>query len=88
MVEESVTRSKQEYLLSKQQNAERRKAERRISKAKEEVAAIEERLGAIPVEMDESATDHKKLSALYDEQSNLEERLMELLELLDSAGEI
>lgn len=85
---ESVSRSKQDYLLSKQQNAERRKAERQIAKAKEEVSFIEARLDAIPAEMDESATDHKKLTDLYEEQSTLEERLMELLELLDSAGEI
>ena len=85
---EPVSRSKQDYLLSKQQNAERRKAERQIAKAKEEVTAIEERLDAIPAEMDEAATDHKKLTALYEEQETLEARLMELLELLDSAGEM
>jgi ATP-binding cassette subfamily F protein 3 len=85
---EPVSRSKQDYLLSKQQNAERRKAERQIAKAKEEVSAIEKRLDAIPAEMDEAATDHKKLTALYEEQETLEERLMELLELLDSAGEM
>lgn len=87
-VTETVSRSKQDYLLSKQQNAERRKAERQIAKAKEEVAAIEARLEAIPAEMDEAATDHKKLTALYEEQEQLEERMMELLELLDNAGEM
>ncbi len=85
---ETVSRSKQDYLLSKQQNAERRKAERQIAKAKEEVTSIEERLSVIPAEMDAASTDHKKLTALYEEQGVLEERLMELLELLDSAGEI
>lgn len=85
---ENVSRSKQDYLLSKQQNAERRKAERALQKAKDEVARIEARLDAIPAEMDESATDHKKLTELYEEQATLEERMMELLELLDSAGEM
>lgn len=87
-VTETVSRSKQDYLLTKQQNAERRKAERQIAKAKEEVATIEARLEAIPFEMDEAATDHKKLTALYEEQERLEERMMELLELLDNAGEM
>ena len=85
---ETVSRSKQDYLLTKQQNSERRKAEKQISKAKDEVKSIEARLEEIPAEMDESATDHKKLTQLYEEQSSLEERLMELLELLDSAGEM
>ncbi|MBQ7354284.1 MAG: ABC-F family ATP-binding cassette domain-containing protein, partial [Clostridia bacterium] len=87
-VTETASRSKQDYLLTKQQNAERRKAERQIAKAKEEVASIEARLEAIPSEMDEAATDHKKLTALYEEQERLEERMMELLELLDNAGEM
>ncbi|MBQ8287880.1 MAG: ABC-F family ATP-binding cassette domain-containing protein [Clostridia bacterium] len=87
-VAETVTRSKQDYLLSKQQNAERRKAERQIAKAKEEVEAIEARLDTIPAEMEEAATDHKKLTELYEEQGRLEERMMELLELLDSAGQM
>ena len=85
---ETVTRSKQDYLLSKQQNAEKRKAERAIQKAKDEIASIETRLDAIPAEMDEASTDHKKLTALYEEQSTLETRMLELLEFLDSAGEM
>lgn len=85
---ETVTRSKQDYLLSKQQNAERRKAERAIQKAKDEVTSIETRLDAIPAEIEESATDHKKLTELYEEQSTLETKLLELLEFLDSAGEM
>lgn len=86
--EEKLTQSKQDYLQNKQQNAERRKAERRLQKAKEEMNAIEKRLDELPVEMDQASTDHKKLTALYDEQETLESRLMEIMELLDEAGEI
>lgn len=85
---ETVTQSKQNYLLSKQQNAEKRKAERAIQKAKDEMQSIEKRLDAILLEMDEAATDHKKLTELYEEQSELEMRMLELLEFLDSAGEM
>ncbi len=86
--QETVSRSKQDYLNTKQQNAERRRAERQIAKAKAEVETIEARLDAIPAEMDGAATDHKQLTALYEEQESLENRLLELLELLDSAGEM
>lgn len=86
--EENVTRSKQDYLQNKQQNAERRKAERKLQKAKEEMVQIEARLGELPAEIDEASTDHKKLSALYEEQETLETRLMEIMELLDEAGVI
>lgn len=86
--EERVTQAKQEYLQNKQQNAERRKAERKVKLAKEEMEQIEKRLSDLPSEIDGASTDHQKLSALYEEQETLENRLMEIMELLDEAGEI
>ncbi len=86
--EERTSQSKQEYLQSKQLNAEKRKTERKIQKAKEEMAALEVRLDELPAEIEAVSTDHQKLTELFALQEEMENRLLELMELLDEAGEI
>lgn len=78
-----ATESKQRYLENKRNAAERRKAENRIKRAREEsekleneIAELDERLSA-----DESG-DYKVLAELYERKASLEERLMELYEII------
>ncbi|MGM9636348.1 MAG: ATP-binding cassette domain-containing protein [Eubacteriales bacterium] len=85
--EESVSDSKQQYLKNKQNQAEKRKIESKIRRDREEIAKIEARLSEIPAEIEANPTDASKLTALYAESESLEERMMELMEELDSMGE-
>ncbi len=82
-----MTDSKIEYLKNKQSNSDKRKHNNLIRQNKEEIKKIEKRLDEIKEEINENQSDCDLLSKLYDESSNLEERLMTLMEMLDSMGE-
>ncbi len=86
-VKEGASDSKQQYLKNKQDQAEKRKYESRIRKAREEIAAIEKRLSEVAAEIEANPTDATRLSELYAESELLEERMMERMEELDSFGE-
>lgn len=82
-----VSDSKLQREKAKQEQAQKRKNERKISSAKAEIQKIEIRLTEIDNELMLYQTDHVKLTELFNEKNALEERMLELLEFLDSNGE-
>ena len=79
---EAVTAAKTEFLNKKAELAEKRKHQNKIERSKKEVLEIEQRITEIDKLCDESATDHHKLSELYEEKERLDEKLLELYEFL------
>jgi len=78
---ETVSRAKEEFLLSKQRQSEQRKYQRKLKLNAEETARVEVRLEEIEKEINgEAATDYVRLAELYEERQALEERLLELYE--------
>ncbi len=79
-----MTDSKSDYLRKKEESSEKRRFAHKVEMSKKEVAKIEVRLRDIDEQMSssESATNHKLLAELYDEKSQLEEKLLELYEFL------
>ena len=69
---------KDAYLRNKREAAEARKAQKRLERLRAEAENIENRLEEIETEMNECATDYKKLAALDEEKNSLEERLLEI----------
>ena len=84
---ERISDAKIKREIAKQEQASKRRNERKIQSAKQEIEAIEGRLTEIDLEQQQNQTDHVKLTELYNEKSMLEERMMELLEFLDENGE-
>ncbi len=82
-----LTDSKIEYLKNKQSNSDKRKHNNLIRQNREEIKKIEKRLDEIKEEINKNQSNCDLLSKLYEESSNLEERLMTLMETLDSMGE-
>lgn len=79
--EQKVGTQKEQYLKSKQEAAEARKAKARIERLEKEAARIEAELEEIENEMSgEAAYDYKKLSELDSKRCELEERLLEIYE--------
>lgn len=81
--EVSISASKEERLKQKKAQSERRKLETALSKATNESEIIEKRLEAISAECEEASSDHIRLAALYEEQQQLEEKLLELYETME-----
>jgi ATP-binding cassette subfamily F protein 3 len=81
---DTATDAKTEFLNNKAKQAEKRKQIAKIERSKKECSDIESRLSEIDVECENASTDHKKLAVLYDEKENLEMRLLELYEFLDT----
>ena len=78
--------SKKKYLESKQVAAEKRKNERRIAALKKEAEDAEAELEKLTLEAETSAaTDHVRLSEIYERSSYLEERLLEIWAELEEA---
>ncbi len=82
--EETITDSKEEYLKNKQKNAEARKLERKIENAKTEVTKIEKELDEIEVQIEKYATDYMMSAELCTKKDELETRLLELYEFLET----
>jgi len=78
-----LTGAKEEYLKNKKALADQRKAERLVEKAKDESKRIEKELEDLEREMERSSTDYVKTSELWEKREKLEERLLELYEILD-----
>jgi ATP-binding cassette subfamily F protein 3 len=86
---EVMTASKEQYLNAKRDQADKRKQERKIIKAKEDIERLEKRIEELNVEMSgDVAFDYVKLTALSEEYDECEARLMELYELLDELSEL
>ena len=79
--EQTVSTQKEQYLKSKQEAAEARKAKARIERLEKEAAKIEAELETIEAEMNgDAAYDYKKLAELDAKRTELEERLLEIYE--------
>lgn len=79
-----ITASKEQYLNAKREQAEIRKAERRLRNLKDDIAKTENRISDITTEMSGcDPYDHVKLAELEKEQSELEDRLLSMYEELD-----
>ena len=84
----TVQSGKEAYLKNKQAQAEARKKASRIAKLNREMAEIEAEIEKIDAEMSgEAATDYKKIAELDERKNNLEERLLEIYEELETLGE-
>ena len=81
----SMSTAKEQYLKNKKENADSRKAQRRMERLRKEAAEIEEELEKIELEMNgEAAYDYTRLSELDIRKNELEERLFEIYEELES----
>ena len=80
----SMSTAKEQYLKNKKENADSRKAQRRMERLRKEAAEIEEELEKIELEMNgEAAYDYTRLSELDIRKNELEERLFEIYEELE-----
>ncbi|MBR2474492.1 MAG: ABC-F family ATP-binding cassette domain-containing protein [Clostridia bacterium] len=84
--EQTVSTSKAEFMNKKAELAEKRKLQNKIERSKKEVVEIEARMTEIDKECEAAATDHNRLSQLYEEKERLDERLLELYEFLTDNG--
>ena len=84
---ETITDAKSDYLNRKAEQAEKRKHAAKIERAKKEKANIEVRLSEIDVECENASTDHNMLAKLYFEKEELEIKLLEIYEFLESNSE-
>ncbi len=83
-----MTDAKSDYLKKKEAQSEKRKYTHKIDVSKKEVTRIEARLMEIEEQSSgDAASNHKLLAELYEEKTQLEEKLMELYEFLIEAGE-
>ena len=81
--EKPMTDSKAAYLETKRQASEARKAEAKIRRAKEESEKTEARIEEIDRLLEgEASTDYLKCAELLEEKERLEERLLELYEII------
>ena len=80
----SVSSAKEQYLKNKKENADSRKAQKRIERLRKEATEIEGELEKIELEMNgEAAYDYNRLSELDTKKNELEERLLEIYEELE-----
>jgi ATP-binding cassette subfamily F protein 3 len=78
-----ITASKADFISKKAEQAEIRRHKHKIEISKKEIERIEKRITEIDLEAESSATDHHKLAYLFEEKSELEEKLMAHYEFLD-----
>lgn len=79
-----ITASKEQYLNAKRDQAEQRKQQRRLIKAKEDVISCEARIEAINAELSQDKFfDYVELTKLSEELEACENKLLELYELID-----
>lgn len=86
---QSVSESKKDHIQSKEERARKRKLEKQLAACEKEIKKVESRLAKISDEMGEEAVqcDHLELTALVNEQSELESRLEHLYEEWTNASE-
>lgn len=75
--DQTLSASKQEHIESKEEKAKRRKLDKQLSSCEAEINTTETRLSEIEAEMncEKALSDHVLLSALHNEQIELESRL-------------
>jgi ATP-binding cassette subfamily F protein 3 len=79
-----ITASKEQYLNAKRDQAEIRKQERRLKKAKDDVVLCEQRIEEINSELSKDKFfDYVELTKLSEELEACETKLLELYELID-----
>ncbi len=84
-----ITASKEQYLNSKREQAEQRRAERRIKNLKESIERTEARIEEISKEMQScDGFDYIRLAELEKELNELEEKLLAMYEELDDSDEL
>ena len=84
-VQSEMSSAKEQYLKAKKENADSRKAQKRIERLKAEAEKIENELSLIDEEMNgEAAYDYARLTELDEKKNALEERLMEIYEELEA----
>lgn len=83
---QTVSANKGEYLKNKQANADMRKAKRRVVQCQKEIENLEARLEAIDAEIEQNPTDHVKLTELFAEKEESEEKLLLLYEEFDNTS--
>ncbi len=87
--EKAISSAKGEYLRKKEEAAARRRFAHKIEVACKEVEQIEKRIAEIDEECStKSASDHNRLSELFEEKSRLEEKLLVHYEFLMENSEI
>ena len=80
----SMSAAKEQYLKNKKENADSRKAQKRIERLQKEAEKIEQELYQIENEMNgEAAYDYTRLTELDLKKNELEERLLEIYEELE-----
>jgi ATP-binding cassette subfamily F protein 3 len=80
---QATSDSKQDYEKKKRENAERRSLERKIEKAKEKAASLEEELSKLDEELFTSAaSDYVRAAEIDKRKSEIEEELLSLYELI------
>ena len=78
---EKPSTQKEQYLKSKQEAAEARKAKNRLERLNKEAEKLEKELEEIEAEMNgEAAYDYVRLSELDERKNAIEERLLEIYE--------
>ncbi|MBQ6701963.1 MAG: ATP-binding cassette domain-containing protein [Clostridia bacterium] len=80
---DKMTDAKESYLQNKREQAEIRKQERKIRLAKEEVEKIENELVLLEADIKECETDYVRSAELWEKKETLENRLLELYEMLE-----
>ena len=79
-----MSSAKEQYLKNKKENADSRKAQKRLERLKKEAERIECELAEIDEEMNgEAAYDYNRLSVLDQRKNELEEQLLEIYEELE-----
>ncbi len=81
--EEKISEGKQKYMQDRKNASDRRRAENQYKKALTECEKGEARLGEIDALMEQYATDYIKLAELDTEKTELEDRLLQLYELIE-----
>ena len=80
----SMSAAKEQYLKNKKENADSRKAQKRLERLQKEAEKIECELEEIEAEINgEAAYDYTRLSELDTKKNELEERLLEIYEELE-----
>lgn len=82
-IKKGVTDSKTEYEQRKQEQSRKRSEERRLKAAKAEIERLEEELTKLDEELfGEAATDYVRAAEIDERKNKIEERLLELYEIV------
>lgn len=75
----TVTESKEQYLLTKKKQSDRRKYDHQVKMTQGAIERTEQAIEAIDAEMEgDAATDYARSAELYEQKTRLEEELLEL----------